>query len=77
MSLEALIEELINHQEKKLLKHGNHIVSNVTTDDLLQPNDYPELENNPFFRYEEGVLTGLRAAKMAMVAWEKEQSDTP
>jgi hypothetical protein len=28
----------------------------------MQPNDFPELENHPFFRYEEGVLEGLQSA---------------
>lgn len=71
-SLEALFNELIEQQEKNLLKHASAIIPNVTTDDILQPNDYPELENNPFFRYEEGQLKGLHAAKMAVMAWEKE-----
>ncbi|MCP5504846.1 MAG: hypothetical protein H7A41_06810 [Chlamydiales bacterium] len=71
-SLEDLFDELINQQEEKLLKYASDIVPNVTSDDILQPNDYPELENHPFFRYEEGLLKGIHAAKMAVMAWEKE-----
>ena len=33
---------------------------------LMQPNDFPDLENNPLFRYEEGVLEGLLTARMAL-----------
>ncbi len=72
-SIEALFDELIEQQEKKLLKYAATIVPNVTADDILQPNDYPELESHPFFRYEEGLLKGLHAAKMAVMAREKEE----
>ncbi len=71
-SLEDLFNELLSQQEEKLLKYASHIIPNVTSDDILQPNDYPELENHPFFRYEEGLLKGIHAAKMAVMAWEKE-----
>ncbi|MCB1110450.1 MAG: hypothetical protein KDK64_05670 [Chlamydiia bacterium] len=67
-SLEALFDEMITHQEKKLLELASSIIPNVTSDDILQPNDYPELENHPYFRYEEGVLKGLHSAKMAVLA---------
>ena len=56
---------MIDQQQKKLLKIATQIRPNVTTDDILQPNDYPELENHPFFRYEEGVLEGLQSALAA------------
>ncbi len=62
------LNELIEQQEKKLLALGRSIVPNVTLDDLLQPNDFPTLENNPYFRYEEGVLHGFQAAKAALLA---------
>lgn len=67
-SLEELFDELIKHQEEKLLKIARSIVPNATSDDILQPNDYPELENHPYFRYEEGLLKGLHTAKMAVMA---------
>ena len=69
--LDELFDEMIELQEKKLLKLASTIIPNVTPDDILQPNDYPELENHPFFRYEEGVLKGLYSAKMAALAEQK------
>lgn len=48
------------------------IVPHITADDLLQPNDFPALENHPYFRYEEGVLEGLYSAQTAYLAWKKE-----
>lgn len=76
MELRALeiITEIISMQEKKLLKMGRQIVPNLTTEDVLQPNDYPELENSPLFRYEEGVLEGLKTSQMALQAHLKDLS---
>ncbi len=64
----ALLEELIEGQKKKLLATARRIVPHIIEDDLLQPNDFPTLEHHPHFRYEEGVLGGLLAAKAALLA---------
>lgn len=74
--LDNLLEELIALQRRKLLSAAERIVGRITEEDLLQPNDFPALENHPFFRYEEGVLEGLMTAQMAYRAWRKEQEDT-
>lgn len=64
----ALLCELEEGQKKQLFEIGRRIVPNLTHDDLLQPNDYPELENHPHFRYEEGILAGIQSVKAAMLA---------
>lgn len=66
-----LIDEIVADQRKKLLACGRRIVPTLTSEDVLQPNDYPELENHPHFRYEEGVLAGLMTAQMALRAFFK------
>jgi len=63
-----ILLEMIDQQKKKLLSCAEEIIPHVTTDDILQPNDFPALENHPFFRYEEGVLEGLQAAYAAYMA---------
>lgn len=63
-----LLDELIEQQKQKLLECGCQIIPNLTADDILQPNDYQELENNPLFRYEEGVLAGMQIVKTALRA---------
>jgi len=63
-----LMNELIELQQKTLLTLARSIVPNATSDDILQPNDFPVLENHPYFRYEEGILHGLQAAKAALQA---------
>lgn len=65
---ESVLEELINYQRDKMLGFARQIYPYLTPDDILQPNDFPRLENDPLFRYEEGVLAGLLMAKSAWLA---------
>ena len=67
-----MFDELIALQRKKVLNCALRILPHLTEDDILQPNDFPELEMNPHFRYEEGVLEGLLTARMAYLARVKE-----
>ncbi|OGN63987.1 MAG: hypothetical protein A3E80_06215 [Chlamydiae bacterium RIFCSPHIGHO2_12_FULL_49_9] len=64
----SLFDEMIEGQKAKLLQIAKRIIPHVIEDDLLQPNDFPSLESHPIFRYEEGVLHGLQAAKAAFLA---------
>lgn len=70
--MEQLFDELVEGQRAKLFRCAVRIIPKVTPDDLLQPNDFPELETHPLFRYEEGVLEGLLTARMAYLAYKKE-----
>ena len=67
-----MFDELIALQRKKVLNCALRIIPHLTEDDILQPNDFPELEMNPHFRYEEGVLEGLMTARMAYLALSKQ-----
>ena len=67
--IRALILELVTQQEKRLISIGKRLVPHITADDLLQPQDFPELNAHPEFRYEEGVLAGLQTAQMALQAY--------
>lgn len=69
--IERLTVELADDQQRKLLQCGKRLIPHLTDEDLLQPNDFPELENHPFFRYEEGVLAGIQTLQMALRAWKK------
>jgi hypothetical protein len=71
--MECVFDELVEQQRAKLLKFARQILPYVTPDDLLQPNDFQELEQHPLFRYEEGVLEGLLTARMAFLAWKKDR----
>ena len=65
---EKLFDEMIEQQKKALIALAEEIQPGLTEDDLLQPNDFPVLENHPAFRYEEGLLAGLQAARIAIMA---------
>lgn len=64
--MEEIFSEMIAQQKGKLLELARRIIPYVTLDDLLQPNDFPELEIHPEFRYEEGVLHGLQMALVSI-----------
>jgi len=64
--IELLLSEIEVGQRKQLMSIGRRIIPFLTEEDILQPNDYPELENNPHFRYEEGVLAGIQTVQMAI-----------
>ncbi len=70
--MERIFDELIRLQQIKIKICAESIIPNLTDDDLLQPNDFPVLENNPYFRYNEGVLEGLMSAKAAFQAYQKD-----
>jgi len=69
---QKIFHDMIALQEEKLFKMAQKIVPRITREDLLQPNDFPALENHPLFRYEEGVLEGMRTAQMAFLAHQKD-----
>jgi hypothetical protein len=66
--IEEIVNQIVEQQQKELLKTGRRIIPNLTTEDILQPNDYRELENNPHFRFEEGVLAGMQTLQVALIA---------
>ncbi len=66
------LERMREAQAKKLLSIAARIIPNISQEDLLQPQDYPVLEEHPEFRYEEGVLAGIESALALLYALEKE-----
>lgn len=72
-SIEKLLTEITQQQQQQLLKTGQRIVPTLTADDMLQPNDFQVLDNNPLFRYEEGVLAGIQTVQMALRAMQRDR----
>ena len=64
--LEALLNELIVHQHKKVFDFARRLDPSLTEDDIQQPHDFPALAQNPEWNYEDGVLAGYLAAQMAI-----------
>lgn len=74
--IQALLQEMLEGQKKALLCCGKRIVPHLTPEDLLQPNDFAELENHPDFRYEEGVLAGMQTIQAALRALIKDMQQS-
>jgi hypothetical protein len=68
-----LTNQILEGQKEKLLKCGRSFVPTLTPEDVLQPADYRELEHNPHFRYEEGILEGIHTLRTALLAYFAEQ----
>ena len=64
--IEKLLEEMVNQQKEKVQKIANILNPRVTREDILNPQDFPELKFDPQFNYEDGILSGLIAAQTAI-----------
>ena len=65
---EALLEQMISQQRVKVLRLAREAVPNLGPDDVLNPHDFPELKVHPTFEFEDGLISGLVAAKIALRA---------
>ena len=63
---ETLIQELIIHQRSKVLKVARDIVPDATSEDIRNPQDFPELVADTLFNYEDGILTGYLTLQTAL-----------
>ncbi|MFI5395453.1 MAG: hypothetical protein ACHQ9S_07960 [Candidatus Binatia bacterium] len=66
--LDRLFAGMIEQQHNKVLQLARRIVSDVTPEDLRNPQDFPQLSRDPVFNYEDGILAGLRGAHIAVRA---------
>jgi len=64
--IEKLLEEMVQQQKQKVQKVANILNPRVTREDILNPQDFPELKFDPQFNYEDGILSGLIAAQTAI-----------
>lgn len=61
-----ILEGLIKHQREKVLKIAQRISPGATLEDIRNPQDLPELIADPDFNFEDGILSGLLSAQMAL-----------
>jgi 8-oxo-dGTP pyrophosphatase MutT (NUDIX family) len=73
LPLDALLDELARGQQDQVATLAKRINAKLTNDDLLSPQDFPELANDPDFNYQDGMLAGIEAARMALRRLRKEQ----
>jgi hypothetical protein len=73
--LENTISEATEHQRLKVLRFARQILPNLTFDDILNPQDFPELVRSPDFQFEDGNTAGMFAALMIVRRFIKERSE--
>lgn len=63
-----LVDEMIATQRERLAELARRIKPSLGPDDLLQPQDHPELAGSADFNFEDGVLAGYLAVRAALRA---------
>lgn len=65
---EALFEAMIAAQRAKVLRIARELNPQITPDDVLNPHDFPELDQDAQYNFEDGILSGYISAQMAVRA---------
>lgn len=66
--LMILFDQLIEQQQCKVLKIAKQCYPGVTPEDIRNPQDFDKLRDHQTFNFEDGILSGFIAAKMAVLA---------
>ncbi len=64
--IESLLTGLHAHQCERAKKVAAFHRKDLTSEDLLNPDNFPEIINDPNFMYEDGTAAGILAAKIAI-----------
>jgi hypothetical protein len=62
-----LMDEMADHQRRKVLEIAREAIPGVTEEDLRNPQDFPALNASARFNYEDGILSGYLGVKMALL----------
>ncbi|MEB3188034.1 MAG: hypothetical protein VKP72_11420 [bacterium] len=68
LQLESLFDRMIVHQREKVIEIARQLVPHLTPDDVLNPHDFPQLDADAQYNYEDGILAGFISAQMAIRA---------
>jgi hypothetical protein len=63
-----LFERMISQQQAKVLRLAREVIPHITPEELRNPHDFPQLKEHPTFEFEDGLLSGLISAQVAMNA---------
>jgi hypothetical protein len=64
----TLFEKMISQQQAKVLRLAREVVPHITPEELRNPHDFPQLREHPYFEFEDGLLSGLVSAQVALNA---------
>ena len=66
--VDRLMLELIELQHQKVLALANKIHPGLSSEDIRNPHDFPDLIADSGWNFEDGILSGLKSAHMALRA---------
>jgi len=66
--VDRLMLEIIAQQESKVLAMARAIHPGLTSEDIRNPHDFPDLMASGQWNFEDGILAGLKSAHMAIRA---------
>lgn len=67
-AVDRLMLELIALQENKVLDLANKIHPGLSSEDIRNPHDFPDLIADSGWNFEDGILSGLKSAHIALRA---------
>lgn len=70
--LEGVLDTLHEQQVAKSQKVGQLTYPGLTREDVLNPDNFPQLIRDSRFMYEDGLSAGILSSKMAIRAYIKE-----
>ena len=66
--VDQVMLQMIAQQENKVLEMARRIHPGVTSEDIRNPQDFPDLVGNPEWNFEDGILAGIKSAHIALRA---------
>ena len=57
---------MISRQREKVLRLARELLPHLTSEDIRNPQDFPELLRDPVFNYEDGILSGYLGVESAI-----------
>ena len=65
------LDNMIGFQQKKLIKLAREMIPHLTPEDIRNPQDFPQLEKDVLFNYEDGILNGLMSVRTSYLSYLK------
>jgi hypothetical protein len=66
--MDRILEEMIQSQRVKVLRVAREFSPQSTPEDIMNPHDIPALAGAATFHFEDGILSGLISAQVALRA---------
>ncbi len=66
--LDSWLTTMVDMQRKKVLRIARELNPRLTNEDILNPQDRPELMRDQTYNFEDGTLSGLISAQISLRA---------